>query len=804
MWHDLNYAFRALRARPGFAAVVVATLALGIGVNTGTFSALNEVLLRPVPGAIKPGQLILLRRSTGGIETDGFSYPGYQDYRDRVTTVSGLMAYRGADLDVGLGGRPERLTGALVSGNYFKVLGIRPSRGRLIGDDDNRVPGGHAVAVLSHALWERRFGLDPAAIGRKITLNGYPFTVIGIIADHFRGTELFETVDIWIPIMMEKQARVMFESLNDRASTMVGVVGRLKPGITLEQSQAELDTLANRLEEPRRGRQARLIALRGIRADPEWRANAAPMMYALMAIVGLVLLIACANVANLVLARASSRRREVAIRLAVGAGRWRLIRYLMTENLLLAALGGAGGLLLATWSAAGYRYYFPEIRVTLDWRVLLFTMLISLLSGVLFGLAPAVQLGCQDLVSGLRGDPPGIRWQRVALRDLLVVAQIALSVVVIVAAGLCVRTLRNLRHVDPGFATRDGFLMQFKLRTAGYTETRSRAFYAELIERVRALPGVRAMSLADTMPPGWVWGANVEAEGGTRRSAEPLLHVGKNIVGPGYFETMEIRLLAGRDLTSLDAAGAPVVAIVNETMARKLWPGMQPLGRRFRWNGDGHDHGPWIEVIAIVRDGKYGWLVEETMPFFYSPFGQSHQLDMKLIVRTAGDPRPVLAMARNHALNIDANLAVPDVQTIRQHIEESLGSERIAVAMTAVFGLLSLVIAAVGLYAVVSYTVAQRAHELGIRMALGARHRDVLGLILRRGMVMAGTGVCTGTVLALGLIPVLRLNIYGVKASDPASLAVASAVLVPVALLASYVPARRVLRLDPAAAVRYE
>jgi len=572
----------------------------------------------------------------------------------------------------------------------------------------------------------------------------------------------------------------------------------------LEQAQAELDVLARRLEEAQNGKQERVIAVRGIRMMPEWRASAAPGMYALMAIVGLVLLIACANVANLVLARASARRREVAVRLAVGAGRWRLIRQLMLENLLLAAFGGAGGLLLAVWSAEGYRHYFPEMRVDLDSRVLLFTLLVSLISGVLFGLAPAFQLGRQDVVSGLRGDPSRVSWGKVSLRDLLAVAQIALSLVVIIAAGLCVRTLRNLQHVDPGFETRDGFLMQFKLRTVGYIEAGSRAFYGELIERVRTIPGVRSVSLADTMPPGWVWSADVEAEGAIRRPADPLLHAGKNIIGTSYFETMGILLLAGRDVSSLDVVGAPPVAIVNETMARKLWPHGQPSGRRFRWNGGGYGPGPWIQVIGIVRDGKYGWVAEETNPYFYLPFAQNDELDMKLIVRTAGDPRPVLAIARDQALAMDTNLAAPDMQTIRQHIDESLGPERITMAMTAIFGLLSLAIAAVGLYAVVAYTVARRAHELGIRMALGARPRDVLVLILCKAMVIAASGVAAGTGLALGLIPVLGFTIYGVKDSDAASFAIAFGVLFPVALLASYVPARHVLRLDPVVALRYE
>ncbi len=801
VFRDVRYGLRAMRANPGVTAVAVLTLALGIGANTTIFGFLNEGLLRPVPRAIDPGRLVQLRRQFEGSDTEGFSHPGYVDYRDRARSFSGLMAYRDAGLLLGTGGRPEEIQGGIVTGNHFQVLGIRPALGRLMGPDDDRTPGAHPVAVLSHALWKSRFGADPGVIGRPIVLNGYPFSVIGVAPDGFRGVELGSKLDLWIPLAMEKQARPMFPTLNDRFFTSLSVVGRLRPGVSLEQAQAELRVLARQLEEPRKGRQPRVLVVSGIRLVPEWRTYFLGLWRVLMAMVGLVLLVACANVANLMLARATARRREIAVRLAIGAGRTRLLRQLLTESVLLAVMGGVAGLGVAYWGGELFQWlYHEEVDFGIDRRILGFTLAVSLASGILFGLAPALACVRLDLVSSLKGAAAGRGDSRVGFRQALVVSQVALSLVVMVVAGLFVRTLGNLQSIDPGFERRGVFFVQFDLRVAGYSQARGKALYAELLERVGALGQVRSASLADTLPPGWMWDAEVETETGAPRAP---VKAGKNVVGEKYLETLGIALVEGRAFSPADREGAPGVAIVNESLAHRLWPGERAVGKRFRFLGIFGPR-PFIEVIGVARDGKYAYFAEKPQPFLYLPFAQDYQPQMKLVARAAGDLGSAIAAVRDQVAAADPNLPFPKLLTMDQHIAESLTNERMNATMIGIFGLLALLLSSVGVYAVTSYAVERRTAEIGIRLALGARPADVLRAVLGNAMALTGAGLLAGTLLALAAIPLIQADLFGVGAADPVSYAAAALVLAAVTLLAAYVPARRVLRIDPATALRYE
>ncbi|MBI4875009.1 MAG: ABC transporter permease [Acidobacteria bacterium] len=800
---DVCYGLRSMRANPGVTAVGVLTLALGIGANTTVFGILNEGLLRPVPRASDPGALVQLRRQFGGRDTDGFSHLGYLDYRDHARSFSGLMAYCDSGMNLSAASRPEEVPVGIVTGNYFQVLGIRAALGRLIGPEDDRIPGAHPVAVLSYALWKGRFGARADVAGRTITLNGFPFTVLGVSPDGFRGVELGSKLDLWIPLAMERQARPQFPALGDRLFTSLSVVGRLRPGIPLEQAQGELSVLAARFEEPDDGKRARVLVLSGIRLIPEWRGFLVGMLRVLVAMVGLVLLIACANVANLLLARAVARRREIAVRLAIGAGRARLARQWLTESILLALLGGVAGLAVALGGGELFRSFYSEVDYTIDPRVFGFALAISVFSGLLFGFAPALQCRREDVISSLKGGAPGRGDSRVRLRQMLVVSQVALSLVVMVVAGLFVRTLRNLQSMDPGFQRRSVFSVQFDFRVQGYSDARGKALYGELLARAAALPQVRSAALANTLPVGWVWDAEIEAEGSARGAGNAPRRVGNTVVSEKYFETFGIALLQGRGFGPADGEGAPKVAVVNETMARLLWPGEAAIGKRFRFR---YRLGPrpLIEVVGIARDSKYGFLAEKPQPFLYLPFAQNYQPGMKLVVRSNGDVAGAMAVVRDQVLALDANLPFPTLLTMDRHIAETLANERMNATMIGVFGLLALFISAAGVYAVTSYAVARRTAEIGIRLALGARPADVFRMILRQTMSLTGAGLVIGALLALAVIPLIQADLFGVSPADPESLAGAALILVVVTLLAACVPARRALRIEPMAALRYE
>ena len=805
---ELRYGMRALRASPGFTLLAILTLALGIGPNTAIFSGLNEMLLRPVPHVSESERLVLLRRAERGEETSGFSHAGYKDYRDQNTVFAGLMAFRGADLALAAtSGRPESIEGLLVTGNYFSVLGIGASHGRLIGPEDDLVPGGHPVAVVSDSLWTRRFGRDPQFAGKSVRLNGFQFTVIGVAPPEFRGTEWGSRVDIWLPLAMERQARPLFPSLNDRVFATLDVIGRLKSGVTSGQAQAELDIIAARVEEPKHGVRPRVVVSTGIRMPPEWRSFVTGFISVLMATVSLVLVVACANLASLTLARNTRRYSEIAVRRALGAGRGVLVRQCLIESLLLSLPAGALGVAFAVWLNGLFAPMFGEwgTRETVhgtDRVVLAYTLGVSILASLAFGIAPALTASRYDLVSGLKGVSAANRPRRSSLRSALIVTQVAVSLVAIVIAALFVRTLHNLQVVDPGYDPRDVFFLQVKLRPLGYSEARGRQFYEELIERVGSVPGVRAVTLANSMPPGWMWGGQIEVEGRPLHSGERPLQVGKNTVAAGYFETVGAAVVAGRGIRASDTKSSVRVAVVNETMARQLWPPASAVGKRFRFTS-AFGPGPWIEVVGVTRDGKYEYLGEPAQPHVSIPFSQNYDPDMKLVVR-ATDLSLVMPAVTQEVLRFDHNLPAPYVRTASEHLAESLVHDRVSASAISLSGVLAVLLAAIGLYGIVSFAVAQRTHEIGIRIALGATHTDVVRPLMSEGLWLTALGVAAGIPFGLGAARLLASGLYGVGAADAVSFVGGVALLAFVALLACWLPARRASRVDPVEALRCE
>ncbi|MGH9843323.1 MAG: ABC transporter permease, partial [Blastocatellia bacterium] len=663
LWQDLRYGARMLVKNPGFTLIAVLTLALGIGANSTIFSLVNALLLRPLP-IERPEQLAAVFTSDYSSGDFGASsYPDYVDFRDRNEAFSGLVAYQPRPFSLSVEGVNERAFGEVVSGNYFSVLGVKPVLGRGFLPEEDRTPGAHPVVVISHKLWQRRFGGDPAIIGRGLKLNGHPFTIVGVAAQGYSGLIRGFGADLWAPAMMMEQLSPGSTPLTGRGDRSFMLMGRLKAGVTIGQARAGFRLIAEQLfkEHPQRWenirRESRAITLlpeSESRVMPEFRTPLLIFMALLMAVVALVLLIACANIANLLLARAAMRRREIAIRLSLGAGRARLIRQLLTESLLLACLGGAAGLLLAAWGADVLMAFKPpvefpiEIDLRADWRVLGFTCGISLLTGILFGLAPALTASRPDLVASLKDEAGAGGGGRGRLGGALVVAQVALSLLLLIGSGLFLRSLRNAGAIDPGFDADNLLAMSMDLSLQGYNETTARNFSRQMLERVRALPGVESASLTEYLPLG-MGGARrgITIEGYTPRTGEST-EVGSMAVAPGFVETLRMPLLQGRAFKEQDQGreGAPSAVLVNEAFARRYWPGQQPLGKRIQMGSGNNNDAPYLEVAGVVKDGKYATLGEEATPFFYYNNAAGYESAPTLIVRTRGNPLDSLAAVR--------------------------------------------------------------------------------------------------------------------------------------------------------------
>ena len=828
---DLRYGFRVLRASHGFAAVAMLSLALGIGTNTSIFSVVNAALLRPLP-VTDPGNLVFVFSGTRTSPWGVSSYPDYVDYRDKNEAFSDLLTYSPITTSARIEDQTELVSGSIVSGNFFDALGVHTAIGRTFLPDEDITPGANPVAVISHSLWQRRFAGDSQVAGQQVSLNGHAFTIIGVAPAGFNGPEVLENNDIYIPAMMQALVRpprggfsgeMNADLLSRRGARWMKMIGRLKPDVSIEQAQTEISTLASQLEQAypdeNRDRIATLFPVSKV--DPQAYTQLVSVAGLLLAVVGMVLLIACANVANLLLARASARRKEIAVRLAMGASRARLVRQLLTESVVLSLAGGTGGLLLALWTVDLLKSATPPsgmfsftLDYKLDSRVLAFTFALSLATGVIFGLTPALQASRSDLVPALKGEASvvGQGRRRFKLRNLLIVAQVALSLVLLIGAGLFLRSLNNAQSIDPGFDAAKILDADLNINLLRYTKPQGQQFYRQVIERVEALPGVESAALARVVPMsggGRTSSLLIEGRQGPDSASrsegggqdENTYSVNTNVVTLKYFSTMGIRLLAGRAFEAQDSEGASPVAIANEAFARRYFENEEMIGKRVSFRGA---RGPFTQIIGLVRDSKYRTLGENPRPTIYVPLAQNHETGMTLHVRASGNPISVAAGVRQEIQSLDRDLAVTSLQSLDDVLAGSLFAARMGAALLSIFGLLALLLAGVGLYGVMSFSVSRRTREIGIRMALGAEKGNVLRLVLKQGMSLVAGGVAGGLIVAFAVTRLLTSFLYGVSALDAVTFLAVPAVLAFVALLASYIPARRAAKVDPMIALRYE
>jgi len=828
---DIRFGLRTLRKNPGFTIVAILTLALGIGANAAIFSLTDQVLLRLLP-VERPRELVVLSspgRTHGRTWNDmeggpSFSYPMYKDLRDRNEVFAGLLARYHTEVNVAGQGQSQLGEAELVSGNYFQVLGVRPFLGRVFSAQDESAPGANPVTVLSYGYWTRHFGSDPNILNKQLVVNGSSLTVVGVARPGFTGVQVGQISDLFVPITMKAQMTPNWDGLADRNDHWVTMLARLKPGISASKAQAGLAPLYRALMEgdavalklSTRDQQEfvnrKLVLDTGSHGRPILQHDTKQPLLVLMAMVGLVLLIACANLAGLLIARGEGRQREIALRLALGADRVRLVRQLMTESLILAIAGGAAGLALASWTLSVIVHSIPEnqgaagLTAQLDYRVLIFACVISLVTGVLFGLAPAIRATHTDLQSVLKDQGVNVAGGKanVRVRKSLVVSQIALTTVLLAAAGLFAHSLLNLKMQDLG--VHPDHVLEFSISPElnRYTPTQTIALADRIRKSIEPLPGVRSVSeseipmLADSNSS-----SNITVPGYNAQEDEDM-NVDHNAVGPNFLAAMGIPLLNGREFTEADSSTSPKVAIINETMARRFFAGRNPIGMHFGFGG-GKDVKLDTEIVGVVKDSKNSDVKTAARPFVFVPYSQSEQAgDATFYVRTNQDPVALTVTVRNLIQGFDGNLPVYGVKTLTAQVDELMFTDRLVTIFSLCLGLLASLLAAVGLYGVMAYVVARRTREIGIRMALGATQKNVAWMILREIIGMLGAGLCIGLVAAYGIGRVVESLLFGVKAGDPAVFVIAAGLLVVVALLAGWLPSRKAANVDPMVALRYE
>jgi putative ABC transport system permease protein len=795
---DLRYGARMLAKKPLFTIVAVITLALGIGANTAIFSVVNAVLLRILPYH-NPSQLVVLSTVTSNGERDGLSIPETQDYQARMKSLDDLAAFQTQSVNVTGGERPDRVRGAFVSANFFKVFNLAPTIGRTFTEGEDQ-KGAAKLAVVNEKMWQERLNSDPNLDGKTLTLNGEPYSVIGVVSSSFKHP-FDPDVEVWMPMTNfpgntgQREARFLFG------------MGHLRQGVSLSQANAEMNTIASQLaqtypkENTGRGAKAeyfRDLMVSGIR----------PMLWLLFAAVGVILLIACANLANLLLARGLARQREIAVRAALGASRWRLIRQLLTETTLISLVGGAGGLLLAHWGLYALlklpQNFVRTEDATLDTRVLLFALAVSVLTGWLFGLVPALQLARPELQSflkeGARGSGEGAKWNHV--RGAFVVAQVALSLLLLVSAGLLIRSFDKLLRVNVGFKPEQLLSLEYRLPRTKYKEPAAQwNFHRQVVERLQQIPGVKSASLVRGLPfsgNGGTTAITLPDREPPSKGMEP--EVMFNTAMPNYFETIGIPFIKGRLFNNQDQVNTPSVLIINETMARKFWPSQDPLGKQVKFVEDGTTG----TVIGVVGDAKHFWLEEESRPQLYAAYSQQPGIFATVVMRTSVEPLSLAETVRQAIWKVDSDQPMWKIRTVEFLVNRSVADRKFLLALMGIFAALALLLTMIGLYGVISYLINQRTQEIGIRMALGAQAGDILRMVLKQGMSMVLIGVGIGLLGAIALTRVMSSLLFGVTAKDPMTFAAVATLLAVVAFVACYIPARRATKVDPLIALRYE
>jgi predicted permease len=841
---DLRFAFRTFRRAPVFTAVAVLSLAFGIGANTAVFTLSDQILLRLMP-VKNPRELVQLagrgNHSGSNRGSNALSYPMYTDFRGREDVFSGLLCRWGTAMSISFDGSTERVSGELVSGNYFQVLGVGTAAGRLLSQQDDLTEGGHPVAVLSHGFWKSRFAQDPDVIGKTMAVNGHNFTIVGVSQEGFDGVEQGFATQVFVPVKMKPQMTPLWNDLENRRSRWVNVIGRLQPGMTAEKGQAALQPFFHSILEqevqeaafanstPYSREQFLKMTLEVMPASQgrtSLRRNTEQPLLVLMGIAGFVLLIACANVAGLLVARAASRQKEIAVRLALGAGRLRVVRQLVAESMLLAGLGGVAGLVLSVFASRFLLTFLPQaeqnltISATPDWRVLGFTLAVSAAAGLLFGLLPALQSTRPSLAPVLKDQAGAVAGGGavVRLRKPLVVTQVTLSLLLLIGAGLFIRTLGELRNLKPGFTTENLVAFAVDPSLNGYDVERCKLFYRQLLDALEATPGVRSVGLASVpILFGWEWDSTITVEGYEAQPGENM-NPFFNSISPGYFETLGIPVLTGRDFRVSDNETllhdvreetgrenrVPKVVIVNRSFGEHYFGERGVIGKHIGFGGNPGTKAD-MEIVGVIGDAKYMNMRDEVPRQVFIPFLASDFVSgMHGYVRTEMPPAQVFALIRQEIRKLDSDLPVYNLRTFETQVDRSLAAERAVASLSTAFGLLATLLAVIGLYGVMAYTVARRTREIGIRMALGAVRGNVIWLVMREVFLLVGAGIALGVPAAVGLSRLVESQLFGIEPHDPLTLVAATVGLALVSAAAGYLPARRATRVNPVQALRYE